>query len=114
MKQLLSSGTRSATGPVTKEQTSYEMRARGEHRSRWMTAQRLKAVNGFSQGTFRFILGMAKTLTVACLPVKSCIWFQEASAEIPLDWREVKIGLGVLAAALTALCVCSRLKRRKD
>jgi 2-dehydropantoate 2-reductase len=37
----------------------------------------------------------------------------DGSAEIPLDWREVKIGLGVLAAALAALWVSSWLNRRK-
>ncbi len=37
----------------------------------------------------------------------------DGSAEIPLDWREVKIGLGVLTAALTALGVSIWLNRRK-
>jgi 2-dehydropantoate 2-reductase len=36
----------------------------------------------------------------------------DGSAEIPLDWREVKIGLGVLAAALAALGALSWRKRR--
>jgi hypothetical protein len=71
MKQFMSSGTRSAAGSVTKEQTSYKIRARGEHYVRWLTAQRLKTVNGFAQDTFRFILEMAKTMAVPGLTVKS-------------------------------------------
>jgi ketopantoate reductase len=37
----------------------------------------------------------------------------DGSAEIPLDWREVKIGLGVLAAVLAVMGVSIWLSRRK-
>jgi ketopantoate reductase len=38
----------------------------------------------------------------------------DGSAEIPLDWREVEIGLGMLAAALAVLFASSWLNRRKS
>ena len=38
----------------------------------------------------------------------------DGSAEIPLNWRKVWVGLGVLAAALTGLALTLRLFRKKD
>ena len=38
----------------------------------------------------------------------------DGSAEIPMDWREVEIGLGMLAAAVAVLLASSWLNRRKS
>jgi hypothetical protein len=66
-------------------------------------------------------MALARTTSVPTLTIDRLLRYYEpgaplvpdGSAEIPLDWRAVKIGLGVLAAVLTALGAVIWSSRRK-